>query len=442
MKKSFRLYLVLLLVFSLSLAGCGDSAATGGDAPAAELRDYAADITLDMDSETVKQEVTVNTFVDGDTTHFNFPGSPDGTDVIKARYLAIDTPESTGKVEEYGKAASNFTREKLSAASSIIIESDNDQWNHDSTGSRYMVWVWYREKEDEPYRNLNLEILQKGLALASSSANNRYGDICMKALSQAKEQKLRLFSCEPDPDFYYGDAIELTLKELRLNVEEYNGKKVAFNGIVSKHSGNGVYVEAQEPETGLYNGTYIYYGFNLPSEGIEILTVGNEVRIVGTVSYYEVGESYQVSGLSYRAMKPDDPNNIQKLSDGHSAAFVPTTADTFVNSAVDAEAGGESISIDYAEFTMDTSLEMKGLKVNFVYTTSDPQNSSCGAMTLYCEADGIPVTVRTEILKDEAGNIITEDAYMGKTIDVKGIVLSFKGEEQIKVLSAKDITVH
>ena len=198
-----------------------------------EVIDYAASIKLDMSSDTAKQEVTVKTYVDGDTTHFHVPANVNDTGVLKARYIAINTPESTGKIEEYGKRASNFTREKLSSAVSIIIESDESTWNLDSTGGRNLVWVWYKTSDAEDYRNLNVEILQNGLAIASSSANNRYGETCMAAIAQAKAQKLNIYSGQKDPDFYYGEAVELTLKELRMNVEAYTGVKVAFTGVIT-----------------------------------------------------------------------------------------------------------------------------------------------------------------------------------------------------------------
>ena len=71
-------------------------------------------------------------YVDGDTTHFW--ADVDSTGVVKARYLAINTPESTGRIEEYGKQASKFTKEKLKNATSILIESDDDKWNTDANG--------------------------------------------------------------------------------------------------------------------------------------------------------------------------------------------------------------------------------------------------------------------------------------------------------------------
>lgn len=411
------------------------------ESPSPEVVDYVSQLKLDLSSDTLKQEVTVKTYVDGDTTHFYVPQSVLSGGVLKARYLAVNTPECTGKIEEYGKKAAQFTREKLASATSILIESDDGRWNADSTGSRYLVWVWYRTDETEEYRNLNLELLQNGLAIASSSANNRYGETMMAAIAQAKAQKLNIYSGEKDPDFYYGEAVELTLKELRTNIDSYNGMKVAFSGVITMNSGNSVYVEDYDPETGRYYGMSIYYGYNLSGEGLNVLSVGNLARIVGSVQYYEAGGTWQVSDLSYRMMKPDDPSNIQKLSDGHEAAFVLTDADTFVNGKVELELEEGTRSFDYAELALSTSIEMKDLWVVRAYTTLDEDSSSYGAMTLLCQSGDVTVQVRTAVLYDENNERITEDAYQGKTIDVRGIVDYFGGTYQIKVFTAKDIII-
>lgn len=414
----------------------------GTDGNSNEAKDYATLLKLDMTSDTLKEVVTVKTFIDGDTTHFYVPESVMEGGVLKARYLAINTPESTGKIEEYGKAAANFTKEKLSSAVSIIIESDDGKWNADSTGDRYLAWVWYQPAVGEDYRNLNIEILQNGLAIASNAAGNRYGETAVAAINQAKEQMLGVYSGQKDPDFYYGEAVELTLKELRCNIADYNGMKVAFNGVITMNDGGSVYIEDYDPETGLYYGISIYYGFNLSGEGLNVLSVGNESRIVGTVQYYEAGGTYQVSGLTYRMMKPDDPSNIQKLSDGHSPAYVLTDADTFVNGKVEIVGEEETVLHDYAYLAMNTSVKMEGLEVVDIYTTTAEDSSSKGAMTLTCKAtDGTDVTVRTAVLYNEAGELVTEESYSGKTVDVRGIVDYFDGEYQIKVLTANDITI-
>lgn len=447
--------IALTAILALMLSGCnlfgdkpegtteGSNADTTGEPlKPADAIDYVEKLKLDMSSETLKQVVTVKNFVDGDTTHFNVPASVLESGVLKARYLAIDTPESTGKIEAYGKKASNFTKEKLSSAASILIESDNGSWNYDSTGSRYLVWVWYKPSENADYRNLNLEILQNGLAVASATGSNRYGEICLNALSQAKALKLNVHSGEKDPDMYYGEAVELTLKELRCNIEKYNGIKVAFEGVITINNNNGVYVEEYDAETGLYYGIYVYYGFGLSGEGLDILSVGNRSRIVGTVQLYETAGTYQVSGLTYRAMKPNDPSNIQKISDGHAAAYPEMTADRFVNGKLSLIAEDETVKeFSVAELSLNSSVSMKNLTVKSVYVTDDKNSSSYGAMTLTCECDGVTLTVRT-LPFYENNELVKASEYEGKTISVKGIIDSFNGNPQIKVFSKDAITVN
>lgn len=427
-KSAFAAFLLLTTLLTASLLF------------AAEGVDYASQVRLNMNSETLKLEVTVDSFVDGDTTHFNVESQDFPSGKLKARYLGLNTPESTGKIEEYGKAASKFTRGKLENASSIVIESDDGNWNPDSSGGRYLVWVWYRNSDREPYRNLNIELLQNGLANAYSTANNRYGTVAMAALNQAKELKLNLYSGQKDPDFYYGDAIELTLKELRLNIRDYDGKSVAFEGVITKNDGASVHMEDYDHETGLYYGISVFYGYNLPGKGLDILSVGNRSRIVGKVQYYENGEVFQVAGLTYKQMKPKDPANIQKISSGHTGAYVPTTAATFNSDVTVVTDEGEAV-YGYAYLALDTTVSMTGLRVLEVQTEENPGSSNDGAMTITCEQDGSQVIVRTSPLTDASGKRITQDAFEGKTIDVRGVVGVHHGIYEIKVLSAKDITV-
>ena len=403
----------------------------------AESADFAGQLRLNMASETVKAEVTVKTFVDGDTTHFFVPSDVSEEGVLRARYLAVNTPEITGKVEEYGKKAAAFTKEKLSQAASILIESDDGKWNLDSTGSRHLVWVWYRPQGEKDYRCLNLELLQNGLAIANSTAQNRYGSTCMAALNQAKADKLHLYSGQKDPDFYYGEAIEMTLRELRTNVEAYNGMKVAFNGIVTMNRDQSVYVEAFDAETGLYFGMPVYYGHGMSGAGLDILAVGNEVRIVGTLQFYEAGGTWQVSGLSYRMMKPDDPGNIQKISDGHSAAYAPVDAAAF-NGQVTLETAAEARAFPWAQLALGTSVSMTGLTVQDAVTT--PAGTDRGALTMTCVTGEETILVRTEPLY-ENGALIPKERYLGKTISLKGIVDFYEGAYQIRVLVPEQITI-
>ncbi len=438
------LMLVTVLVTALCACGPTDKDGNKDDTGKTGHVDYAASVKLDMDStETLKQEVTVKAFIDGDTTHFHVPTSVISSGVLKARYLAINTPESTGKIEEWGKAASNYTKEALTNATSIVVESDDAKWNVDSTGDRYLVWVWYKGEGDTAYRNLNIEILQQGLAIASNSANNRYGETAMNAINQAKAEKLHVHSGKKDPNFPYGEAAELTLKELRCNIKEYEGTKVAFEGVVTKNNSNTAYVEEYDAETDMYYGMTVYYGYALNGTGLQILSVGNRVRIVGSVQYYETGGTYQVSGLEYSPMRPNDPNNISKISEGHKPGYPTVDAKTFTEGKVNVlfDEGGKTF--DFAELAMSSSISMKNLKVTRLYTTSNEESSSKGAITITCEAkDGTKISVRTIVLYDKDGNLVKQNMFEGKTIDVKGLVDYFDGDYQIKVYSIDDIKIH
>ncbi|MBR6741064.1 MAG: hypothetical protein IKM04_08375, partial [Clostridia bacterium] len=220
------------------------------------------------------------------------------------------------------------------------------------------------------------------------------------------------------------------------------GAKVAFEGVITKNNSNTVYVEEYDPETDMYFGMTVYYGYALNGTGLQILSAGNRVRIVGTVQYYETGGTYQVSGLEYSPMRPDDPSNIKKLGEGFVPAYVPVTADRFLSGQTELTVGEENKTFGFAELALNTSVSMSGLRVKSVYTTDNEESSSNGAMTLTCEADGKEISVRTIVLRDTEGKLITSALFENKSIDVKGLVDLFDGTYQIKVFSIDDIIIY
>lgn len=436
-KHNLRLLSVLLIICMVAslLAACKEDEPVVTEPPHI---DYVEQTKLDMNSNTVKQEVTWgrHSHIDGDTSHFEVPKSFDPSGTVKARYLAVNTPESTGQIQEWGKAASRFTKERLSTAHSIIIESDDGAWNFDGNG-RYLVWIWYQPSEGADYRCLNIELLQSGLGASSSASEGRYGDAAVAALTQANKEKLIMFSGEKDPEFPYGEASSVTLKELRTNVTEYVGQKVSVEGIITYNSDYTAYIESYDAETNMYYGMQVFYGYN--SQLINVLEKGALLRVVGVVG--EFYGTYQISDLKYNRMKPDDPANTAQISKGHGVEYMEVSAADFVGNKT-ITVGEEEKTFKYAELAVSTSISMKNLKVIDTYTTTNPTASDVGAMTLTCSVDGVQVAVRTAVLKDANGNLITEDAFIGKTIDVKGIVDYFEPNYQIKVMSMDDINIH
>ena len=435
--------------------------------------DYASQVKLDLNSGRVRTEATVVTemrdkdgdgtretkvwtgCVDGDTTHFNVPNIVDekGNVItkLKARYNAINTPESTGQIEPWGKAASNFTKEKLMSATSIILESDTDKWNLDSTGGRYLVWVWYKTAEMDDYRCLNLEIMQAGLCIASGYSDYVYADQCRLIYAQAMAHKLYVHNkTQKDPDFYYGAAYTLTLKELKVNIEDYVGKAVSFAGVVVKNVGSTVYVEDYDEETGEYFGIQVYCGYGLDIFGQEILELGNQVLIAGNVQYYEAGDTYQVSDIKYNAFYPDHEDNMRLLDDEKiPASYDEVDAKTLTSGKLSVtvteldEDENETTRVeefDYGFLTMHSSKVLKNLTVKSVWTTDNDGNND-GAHSITCVAeDGTEVVLRTIVLYDESGKVLPKSYFEGKTIEsAKGIVDSYNGTYQLKIFHQQDI---
>ena len=443
MNRLLPLFLILIvLLFSCATKSAGEEPTLSNEEERVVIdEDLTGKLKFNESSETVKTKVTVKSYIDGDTTHFFVPTSISEDGVLKARYIAINTPESTGKIEEWGKRASEFTKAKLSSAESIIIESDDGTWNLDSTGSRYLVWIWYRTSETEDYRCLNLEILEEGLALPSSSANNRYGSWCQNAIQKAKDKGLHVWSKEKDPDFFYGDALEVTTKELRFNPSLYDGKKVAFEGVITRNYNNSVYIESYDEETESSYGISVYYGYSLSGSGLEILQVGNRVRIVGTMQYYAAGGVYQISGLKYREMKKDDPGNIRLLEKGVSVEPRVIELKELNGREVEVIVEDEVKSLPYSEALLGTVVKIDGITVDDVYVTTKEDSSSFGAMTLTCSKDGETITIRT-LPFYEGGELMTERDFLGYVIDVTGVVDTYEGSVQIRVFNIDDITVY
>ena len=446
-RTSIRLLAILLALLAMiaCFVSCNDD--TDGEPDAPVHVDYVAETKLDMSSTSKKTEARVKVYIDGDTTHFYV----DDTDmtasgVVKARYLAIDTPESTGRLEEWGKTAAAFTKSTLQKATSILLESDTDQWNLDNNG-RHLLWIWYKTSEDAEWRNLNIEILQSGLAVGSNSGQNRYGTTCMAALNQAKRENLYVHSDELDPTYPYGAATEITVKELRLNRDAYEGVKVAVEGVIIQ-GGNTLFVEQYDAEDDRTYGVQVYLGNTPPAGTSSFLKKGNRVRIVGSFQYSEIVNAYQIAGIVYDPMKPGDPANTCLVEAGQTFThkLIEDVSD-FMTGTTDMTVGEETKTFANNELALYTAVELKGLTVLSTSTTTNEDSSNNGAITLYCEKDGVRISIRTIVLR-ENGTVVTADRFEGKTVDVKGIVESFTPEGsttvqiQVKIFALADITVY
>lgn len=439
--KKFRLF-TLLSSFALLLVACQNPQPTvdasnssinnssSVSTPFEEV-DYVAQTKIDLnDTSKVWAEVSVYNYVDGDTTHFRKKGEPalwvdTPKGILKARYNSCDTPESTGKVEPWGVEAKQFTRDALENAQSIIVQSDSNKWETDTTGERHLVWVWYRPTANDDYRLLNLELIQEGLAKLKSASSYSLYDTFNKANYQAIELKKRVYSDEKAPGYYYGAAQNITIMELRTNLEEYKDEKVCVNGLITyvDSVSRKAFAQDLDDETQTWYGIDLYLAYN----NLPVVEVGNYVRIVGTLVYYETGGVWQISGLTYHFMNPDYEGSMKLLEEGVEFEAIEMTADELTSNA---------------DMAQSLYVKMNNLVVTDVYTTDSDNLSSDGAMTLTCkDENGKTVTIRTSVLKDADGNIVVKEDLLNKTISPVGIVTTYDGKVQIHVYTLNELNI-
>ena len=137
-----------------------------------------------------KEIVTLNKCVDGDTAWFNL-----NNENIKARFLAIDTPESTNKIEPFGKEASEFTCNLLKNAEKIEIEYDDNSDKFDKY-DRHLVWVFV---DNELLQNL---IVKEGFAeVKYLYGDYKYTSVLEDSLKEAKAKKRNLWNDEQNNEY-------------------------------------------------------------------------------------------------------------------------------------------------------------------------------------------------------------------------------------------------
>lgn len=325
-------------------------------------------------------EVKLVTNVDGDTTIVSVPGYS-GT--ITLRYLGVDTPESTYRVEPWGFAASDFTKGKLKNAKTIVVESDPLTTVKDGNG-RYLAWVWYRNSETEDFRLLNLELVENAFS-ASKGTSLSYEDTFLGADYAVRDAGCRYWG-QKDPNYDETKIGEIyTIKQIRENFEtlnvaeqrQHSGKVVRVSGIVSKSSGVGsAYLQQKDPETGIYYGVYVYGGFTS-----SILKEGREVVVSGKIGYFNGG--LQITDL--------DRNNTALVSLENEIHIAELTGEQYLNNGANIQ--GQLVKL--------TNLTVTG-----GYNTANSDGMATGSYTIDVE--------------DENGNKIEIRVDKNTTIKITG----------------------
>ena len=328
--KRFALLTILALSNICALAGCDSTNTTDPNKPVETVDvkdenfiDYATNGSVKLSLDYTGRDfyadgigqVTLWAKIDGDTAHFTpvVANAAGQKQTIKARFYGIDTPESTGKVQPYGKPASKFTGSILDEANekgTIVVSSAQTVYkapNPDSTGSRYVCLVWYNlTKKNAPKEELNLLnllIVQEGYSdVKNASDIPEYENAFFDAEKQAKKYKLKKFSGLDDETFNYGSYEDVSLLDVKREIEKsiadptyvnaFDNKKIRFTGTVAGFVDHTLYIvdyypvdENDPSKGGEWCGVNVYVGM---SEPISAYTTANTyLRICGLASQSE-----------------------------------------------------------------------------------------------------------------------------------------------------------
>jgi micrococcal nuclease len=219
MRKTLTLLAVLVFVLAF-LSGCGGEAGqereTAAPGPALESRPETAQGSVPESPDAASQDpppdgadgpqsdisllpAAVVRAVDGDTIHVRLSGGVEE----RVRFIGVDTPESTRKVEPYGKEAAAHTEKRLSGGT-VYLEMDVAE--RDKYG-RLLAYVWLSPPENDGEAEVrakmfNAELLLQGYAqVMTVPPNVKYADLFAQFQREARENGRGLWGAAPqDPE--------------------------------------------------------------------------------------------------------------------------------------------------------------------------------------------------------------------------------------------------
>ena len=332
-------------------------------------------------------EVTLVSCTDGDTAVFS-----NGSMSFPVRFLGIDTPESTYRIDPWGKAASAFTCEKLTNATQIVLEADGERTDGND---RYLAWVWYDGKL------LNLELIEQAFSNAKGTAGTKYENEVYDAELKTQLTDRRVWG-EIDPDYDYSlVGTQISIEELATNTDLYKSSKIVVTGVISSTINGHPYLQQDG------YGIYIYLGYDRSY----MIEVGNEIRIEGlNLTFFPDQEtgSPQLVGFYKR--------NVELIStDNDVEPRVIEVADLSV--------------IDLGSY-----VSISNLKVLSIYVSSDTDD-----YTITCEdSDGneFGLHIQSSVSQTE----IDEMFVIGSTINAIGPLGRYMGQYQLELSSLELVT--
>ncbi len=421
MKKFISFALVLMLAI-LCLVGCNNSTSKVADNTEHITKvTNTCKLTKSYEGKSFLSdgigEATIAYFTDGDT--FTATLKKETTNVT-IRFHSVDTPESTGGIEKWGKAASLFVEQQLSKATKIVLEATSVPAEHDNYGVRYLGYVWYRTDESQDLINLNLELVENGYSQNKGLDTTKfpYNSYFEKAQANAKSIQLRVWSQLDDP-LYSTDPVVTTLQDIVENTDKYynsdikSGVKVSFNAcLTSFDSKRNMFTATYcDRETGKTYAFPIYAGYSSGKN----MELGHFYRIVGSLGEYN--SSLQISGIKYNAII--GANNLEYTHPIQKNYYLTFSSDT-------------AYIANYASTLYTDATVVSSAVENGVLTIE--------ATATQRTKDGLKDEAVTFTFKVNVQDGFTNNYTAGKKFSVQGYKFDEKTNE-ITVLKLSDITL-
>lgn len=468
--------LIALAAMAMVLASCGttpaSSAVPSSIAPevvsseAPSLVDYAASTHLDAKYNDYASKnfltdgygrVDLVRKIDGDTAHFYVHGTK--TNLIKSRYNCIDTPESTGMLEPWGHGASERNGELLANAKTIILSTDStDQKGEsgpvlDSTGGRYLTYIWVSDEEAptvDKFRLVNLVLVQEGWSKQKGASGKDFAQAFLSANTQAMQNKLKLWSPDPDPDFNYEGAKKCDLKQIvtGYNTEgekfDWAGSKACFDATVVATGPDTGACYLNEDIDGVRYGIYVFTQYRK----LDPLTkVGNRINITGTVTRFGGTEEGEESGGA-------TDEGVLQLVDAQYSPWHEEGEIEVLETGVQMDPLTGNLADLKKPENVNVIVSVNNLVCTGGKAVQDTAAKSAYAFTLYChDANGEEINIRiddgTAVYPGDMpggdnaqGRITSVDYFKSATsISITGAMVTYYGRYQIKLCNRMGITV-
>lgn len=343
-------------------------------------------------------EVTFTRCTDGDTANFNSNGF-----IFPVRFLGIDTPESTSKIEPWGMSAARFTCDTLSSAETIVLQAEGERV--DSTGGRYLAWVWYQPSAGADLRLINLEVIEQAFSPSKGLAESVYAQTFYDADLKTQPTLRRIWG-EQDPEYDYTNTPNaLTIADLRAQYDDYIAKWVVISqALVTRKLGTAFYIQ---DESG--SGLYLYPGYSLPD-----------------TSFIKVGDIITIQG---KATKYADEVQLVELQILNTTTFELL----FVLHSRNNPVLATPITVNQMEAYRGAFVEISGITVSSIGSPSDT-----GAYSVYGK-DSLNQDINVRI-DGSVDHLIPSSTFsVGQTYTVSGVVSRFYDDNQLMVTQVSDI---